>query len=73
MKEEGISIGRGEQRKAKKWGRCDFDEVKQKPLTSQRKQNEKRQRARDFLINKKEAKDMLRNINVIEKREGRGQ
>jgi len=70
MKEEGMSIGRGEHRKAKKWERCDFDEEKQEPLTSQRKQNEKRQRARDFLINKKVAKEMLRNINVIE---GRGQ
>lgn len=56
MKEGGIGIGRGEHRKAKKWERCDFDEEKQKPLTSQRKQNEKRQRARDFLINKKSSK-----------------
>lgn len=73
MKEAGIGIGRGAHRKAKKWERCDFDEEKQKPLTSQRKQNEKTKRARDFLINKKVAKEMLRNINVIEKREGRGQ
>jgi len=40
LKEEGMDIGR---EKNKKRGKvCDYDEVKQKPLTSQRKESKMR-------------------------------